>query len=268
MSQAVTLLAVFVTGHRIVTHIFVVSSSLLQSNATTAAFHTHRNLLLLVIPHWTLLGLIAKYIQLLNNLYQRQGCTNLGCQIALTTKFYTVTSYSVSVNRHCTACSCDHSAVWVVKSPLDCLKMCNPVQSSSLTTLFQLRMLHYWMTWSDNHRELVWIRNSDICDFCYRVEARNITPVFPKTFFCWRIPFWFRHIITEPRILAHVHMVSERFSSWNDSACMPGPPQYRGFTITLSRTPLDEWSVRRTDLWQQTTLTRDRHPCLWGDSNP
>jgi hypothetical protein len=37
----------------------------------------------------------------------------------------------------------------------------------------------------------------------------------------------------------------------------PGPPHYRGFTITLrhirlGRTPLDEWSVRRRDLYLTT----------------
>jgi len=46
----------------------------------------------------------------------------------------------------------------------------------------------------------------------------------------------------------------------------PGPPHYRGFTITLrhtalGRTPLDEWSARRRELsiWQHTTFTRDIH---------
>jgi len=53
----------------------------------------------------------------------------------------------------------------------------------------------------------------------------------------------------------------------------PGPPHYRGFTITLrhstlGRTPLDEWTARRTDLWQHTALTIDRHPCRWWDLNP
>ena len=41
-------------------------------------------------------------------------------------------------------------------------------------------------------------------------------------------------------------------------------------TITLSTTPLDEWSARRKGLYQQqnTTLTRDRHPYSRQDSNP
>jgi len=39
-----------------------------------------------------------------------------------------------------------------------------------------------------------------------------------------------------------------------------GPPCYQGFTITLVRTPLDEWSARHRDLWQHTTLTTGRRP--------
>jgi hypothetical protein len=43
----------------------------------------------------------------------------------------------------------------------------------------------------------------------------------------------------------------------------PGPPRYRGSTITLKstkhdRTPLDEWSVRRTDLYLTTHNTHNR----------
>ena len=34
--------------------------------------------------------------------------------------------------------------------------------------------------------------------------------------------------------------------------------------ITVGRTPLDEWSARRRDLWQHTTLTTHRHPCPGG----
>ena len=55
------------------------------------------------------------------------------------------------------------------------------------------------------------------------------------------------------------------------TACSgPGPPNYRGFTITLghttpSMTSLDKWSAWCRDLWQHTTLTRDRHTCPWRD---
>jgi len=53
------------------------------------------------------------------------------------------------------------------------------------------------------------------------------------------------------------------------------PPRSRGFTITfrhttLGRSPLDEWSARRRDLYtrKHTTLSKDRHSCLRRDSNP
>ena len=37
---------------------------------------------------------------------------------------------------------------------------------------------------------------------------------------------------------------------------------------TVGRTPLDEWSARRTSAWQHTTLTSDKYPCPRWDSNP
>jgi hypothetical protein len=37
---------------------------------------------------------------------------------------------------------------------------------------------------------------------------------------------------------------------------------------TLGRTPLDEWSDRRRDLWQHATVTRDRRTCPRRYSNP
>jgi hypothetical protein len=55
----------------------------------------------------------------------------------------------------------------------------------------------------------------------------------------------------------------------------PGPPQYRGFTITLrhttlGRTPLNELSVRRRDLYLTTHNTHNRQTSmpLRRDSNP
>ena len=47
----------------------------------------------------------------------------------------------------------------------------------------------------------------------------------------------------------------------------PGPPHYRGFTtvlrhITLGRTPLDEWSVRRRDLYLTTHNTHKRQTSM------
>jgi hypothetical protein len=52
----------------------------------------------------------------------------------------------------------------------------------------------------------------------------------------------------------------------------PGPPHYRGFTITLRHTtlcrnPLDEWSDRRRDLCRVTHNSHKWHPCSRRDSN-
>jgi hypothetical protein len=60
---------------------------------------------------------------------------------------------------------------------------------------------------------------------------------------------------------------SSFFSHGATASIGPGPPHYRGLTITLrhttlGRTPLNELSARPT--WQHTTLTRDRHPCPGG----
>jgi hypothetical protein len=48
---------------------------------------------------------------------------------------------------------------------------------------------------------------------------------------------------------------------------MPGHPHYRGFTITLrhttlGRTPLDEWSARRRDLYLTTHNTHKRQTSM------
>jgi hypothetical protein len=38
--------------------------------------------------------------------------------------------------------------------------------------------------------------------------------------------------------------------------------------ITVGRTPLDEWSARRRDLYLTTHNTQNKHPCPRWDSNP
>jgi hypothetical protein len=52
------------------------------------------------------------------------------------------------------------------------------------------------------------------------------------------------------------------FSHGATAPCGPRPPQYRGFTITLSRTPLDEWSARRRDLYLTTHNTYKRQTSM------
>jgi hypothetical protein len=52
------------------------------------------------------------------------------------------------------------------------------------------------------------------------------------------------------------------FSSGATASSGPGPPHYRGFTITLGRTPLDEWSARRRDLYVTTHNTHKRQTSM------
>jgi len=52
----------------------------------------------------------------------------------------------------------------------------------------------------------------------------------------------------------------------------PGPPHYRGFTITLrhttiDRTPLEERSARRRNFYLKIHNTKDRQSCPRRDSN-
>jgi hypothetical protein len=63
------------------------------------------------------------------------------------------------------------------------------------------------------------------------------------------------------------------FSFYHGANGPIGPSHYRRFTISLrptalGRTPLDEWSSRRRDLYLTTHSTHDRHPCHQHDSNP
>jgi len=53
------------------------------------------------------------------------------------------------------------------------------------------------------------------------------------------------------------------FLPWHKGPSGPGPPHFRGFMIalrytTLGRTPLDEGSARRRDLYLTTHYTRKR----------
>ena len=57
------------------------------------------------------------------------------------------------------------------------------------------------------------------------------------------------------------------FLPWPNSPSGPRPPLYRGFVITirhnpLGRTPLDEWSARRRDLYQTTHNTHNRQTSM------
>jgi hypothetical protein len=57
------------------------------------------------------------------------------------------------------------------------------------------------------------------------------------------------------------------FANGSTAPSGPGPPHYRGFTITLRHTtlgstPLDEWSARRRDLYMTTHNTHNRHTSM------
>ena len=65
------------------------------------------------------------------------------------------------------------------------------------------------------------------------------------------------------------------YSLFHDATAPSGPvpPHYRGFMITLrhtthGRTPLDEWTARRKDLYLTTHNTHKRYSCPRRNSNP
>ena len=76
------------------------------------------------------------------------------------------------------------------------------------------------------------------------------------------------------RLLSNIIKQEYHFSSWLGSHRGPVRPLCWDFDITvsdtdtLSRTPLDEWSVRRRDQYMRRYNNRDRHPRLRRDSNP
>jgi hypothetical protein len=74
---------------------------------------------------------------------------------------------------------------------------------------------------------------------------------------------------SKPSFLNRTNAVSSLpfFSRGSTSPSGSGPPHYRSFTITLrhttlGRTPLDEWSARRTDLYQTTHNTQHRQTSM------
>ena len=66
---------------------------------------------------------------------------------------------------------------------------------------------------------------------------------------------------------------SSSFLHGTTALSLPGPPLFRGFTITLSytlHTRQDSYGrviSRIKEFWQHTTLKTDRHPCPRRDSN-
>jgi hypothetical protein len=71
-------------------------------------------------------------------------------------------------------------------------------------------------------------------------------------------------LLNECHVQSHIYIYTYIFFSMAQQPPVgPGPPHYRGFTITLrhttlGRAPLDERSARRTDIYlTHTTLKRD-----------
>ena len=64
------------------------------------------------------------------------------------------------------------------------------------------------------------------------------------------------------------------FFFWRDSPQWARASSFTRFLdhtqrrTTVGRTPLDEWSARRRDLYLTTHNTHNKHPCSWCDSNP
>jgi hypothetical protein len=81
--------------------------------------------------------------------------------------------------------------------------------------------------------------------------------------------------VVEVGLYLHSYFVSTNDTFFNGPTAPSGPrpAYYRGFTITLrhttlGKTPLDEWSARRRNLYLTTHNTYNKHPCLRQDSNP
>ena len=100
-------------------------------------------------------------------------------------------------------------------------------------------------------------------------------------------PFWVFVVITISCLLflpqrgwkLHNDELHYAFCLFGFGATAPSGPWPSSFTrflyhtqrrATVGRTPLDEWSVRRRDLYltTHTTLTANKCLCPWWDSNP
>ena len=83
-------------------------------------------------------------------------------------------------------------------------------------------------------------------------------------------------VMTITRKVTHKPSIASLSVFFNHGATAPsgsGPPRYcylrsHSRHIILGRTPMDEWSARRRDLYRTTQNTRDRNPWPGRDSKP
>jgi hypothetical protein len=84
----------------------------------------------------------------------------------------------------------------------------------------------------------------------------------------WLFPLYFPSLASPYAITFQLDSTINIISSHNPTApSEPRPPHYRGFTIilrhtTVGRTPVDEWSVRRRDLYLTTHNTHNRQTSM------
>ena len=115
----------------------------------------------------------------------------------------------------------------------------------------------------------------------YPDVTQRMDGVFLSLFILVYKHLWFRdrqisRWLSEDKALPH-RTITFFFPFWGNS---PPPHQWvrvPSFTrfqdhtqrrTTFGRTPLDEWSARRRDLYLKTHNTHNRHPCPRWDSNP
>jgi hypothetical protein len=95
------------------------------------------------------------------------------------------------------------------------------------------------------------------------------------------VPSWIRNgnsrkrTTADPRLKPRCHRDRHNTIHFHGAtaASGPRPANYRGSMITfrhttVDRTPLDEWSARRRNLYLTTHKTKDRYACPWRDSKP
>jgi hypothetical protein len=109
-----------------------------------------------------------------------------------------------------------------------------------------------------------------------RAQSRKLLPVIICLWSLRLLCYWKQQTdATIPTTISFQPFSGHFFSNGSTAPWGPRPPHFWGFTITFLDTPHSVgllWTrdqlVAETSTWQHTTLTTDRHPCSWRDSNP